>query len=110
GRRLHRTLDEQSLACAALRGARNFSPKVQQIETLKTSKTLARASFDGLESKLGANTNFCEGGLDPFVNATITFYCREGIPGVGDGPDHRVGPVGIMGNDSASGGTANQRP
>jgi len=110
GRRLHRTLDEQALPCAALCRPGNLSPVVQQIEPLETGETLTRADFMCLNSQLGADVEFREGSLDPFVNAAITFDCREGVPGMGAGPDQAVGPVGIMRHDSTPGRTSNQRP
>ena len=72
-------------------------------------EALARFGFAALGREKCRNVQFSERGLNPTVNAFVALNGGEGIPFVRGGESEAVGPVGIVRDEAACGGTPDER-
>ena len=107
--RLHRSLDEQAEAIAALGGPGNLATLPEQIGLLGADKALSGGFTAGDRIECGFEVESGEGGLEPAMDAGITLRRAELIPVVLRWKDEAVGPIGVVGDEPAAGGSAHQR-
>ncbi len=70
-RRLHRALNEQAVAPAALGCASDLAAAPEQIGLLAADEALAGGGFSRSGGEFGGEAEFGEGGLQPFVDAAV---------------------------------------
>lgn len=90
-------------------GAGDFLATGEDVEFFGADET---ASEDGLVAAFGKfrrNLEGFEGGGNPIVDAPITFLCAQRIPGIGRRKDEAVGPIRIVGDETATRGAADER-
>lgn len=109
GRRLNRALDEQAEAVPALGRAGDLAALPEQVRLFCADEALAGhfATSDEGESRLDIQA--CKSPLEPLMNARVTFGRAKPVPMMTRREDEAVSPIGIVGNKTTTGGTADER-